>query len=311
MATPYTDTAALANLVQTAYDRQVRFDLRSVPLFRSVAEVKPAAQSMPGDSVVFNIHKDLDVVTAPLDEITDPAGVSLKNTSTVTVTLEQYGTYTVVTDLLEQYAFDGSLNSNAASRIANNLADSVDALVASVLNSGDNNIVNAAGVISVVAQAGLAAATIAETISTKDVIFAATKLRAASVAPADGVNYIAFIHPDVAADLMTATGSGAWSAPHEYVDTENIYKGELGIYGGVRFISTPRAPKVDGIYTTFIVGKEALAEVVADEFHVVLGGTIVDPLDRKMALGWKGTAGWSIFRPEALWTIKSVSSFDV
>lgn len=311
MAVPYTDTAALANLVQTAYDRQVRFDLRSVPLFRSVAEVKPAAQSMPGDSVVFNIHKDLDVVTAPLDEITDPAGVSLKNTSTVTVTLEQYGTYTVVTDLLEQYALDGSLNSNAASRIANNLADSVDALVAAVLNSGDNNIVNAAGVISVVAQADLAAATIAETITTKDIIFAATKLRAANVAPSDGVNYIAFIHPDVAADLMTATGSNAWSAPHEYVDTANIYNGELGIYGGVRFISTPRAPKVDGVYTTFVVGKEALAEVVADDFHVVLGGTIVDPLDRKMALGWKGTAGWSIFRPEALWTIKTVSSFDV
>lgn len=319
MAAPYTDTSALANLVQTAYDRQVRFELRSQPMFRMVADTKPAQQSMPGDSVVFNVHQDLDITTTPLDEITDPTGVSLKNTRTVTVELKEYGNFTTVTDLLKQFAFDGSLDANAVNRIANNLADTVDALVLSVLDSGDNNLVvedEVAGTYTVVAQDDLATAAIDGTITAQSVSIVVAKLRAASVVPFEGNNYIAFIHPEVAADFRGDTNPGAWVYPSQYVDTDNIYAAEIGTYAGVRFIETSRAPKVsDGsggyIYTTFIVGKEALAEVVANEFGIVLDGTVVDPLKRKMTLGWKGTAGWAIFRPEALWTIKTTSSMAV
>jgi hypothetical protein len=84
--------------------------------------------------------------------------------------------------------------------------------------------------------------------------------------------------------------------------------GEIGIWEGVRFIETPRVPVVDGVYTSFVVGKEAIAEYVTEEFHVVANGVIVDPLTRKMPIGWKGTGTWGVYRPQALWTIKSVSS---
>lgn len=312
MPNAYTSTTALSNLVKEAYDTSVRFALRSQPQFRAVADTRPVSQAMPGSSVVFNIHQNLAAATTPLDEIVDPDSVALNNTTVVTVTLEQYGNHAIVTDLLQQFTFDGSLDTSAVTTIANNMADSVDLVVANVLNSGDNNIVeDATGAITVVDQAGLAAASITKVLSAKDIRFATAKLRAASVAPVDGVNYVAYIHPDVAADFMSETGSASWSAPHEYVDTENIYAGEIGTYAGVRFISTPRAPYAAGTYTTFIVGAEALAEAVADEFHVELNGTVVDPLNRKMAIGWKGTAGWSVFRPEALWTVKTVSSLDV
>lgn len=314
MTDAYTSTSTLSNLVQTAYDRLVRFELRSQPMFRMVADTKPAQQSMPGDSVVFNVHQDLDVVTTPLDEIVDPNSVALKNTRTVTVTLNEYGTYIQVTDLLKQFAFDGSLDMNAASRIANNLADSVDALVLAVLDSGDNNIVVGDGdVLSIVANDDLATATIDGTITSSAVSAVVAKLRGASVVPFEGNNFISFIHPDVAVDFRAESNPGAWVFPAQYVNPQGLYAGEIGTYAGVRFVETPRAPKVsDGaggyVYTTFVVGKEALAEVVSDEFGIVLNGDIVDPLDRKMALGWKGTAGWAIFRPEALWAIKTTSS---
>lgn len=315
MANAYTSTSALSNLVKEAYDTSVRMALRSQPQFRAVADTRPVSQAMPGSSVVFNIHQNLATATTPLDEITDPDSVALNNTTVVTVTLEQYGNHAIVTDLLEQFTFDGSLDASAVSTIANNMADSVDEIVAAVLDSGDNNLVeDSAGDFNVYDNATAKALTVAnKTLSAKDIRFVVAKLRAASVAPVDGINYLAFIHPDVSADFRSETNSGSWSAPHEYVDTANIYAGEIGTYNGVRFIETPRAPKDDatGIYTTFVVGKEALAEAVADEFHVELNGTIVDPLNRKMAIGWKGTAGWSIFRPEALWTIKTKSSLDI
>lgn len=37
-----TSTTVMANLVQTAYDKLVEFALRSEPLFREVADKKPA-----------------------------------------------------------------------------------------------------------------------------------------------------------------------------------------------------------------------------------------------------------------------------
>lgn len=321
MANAYTSTTALANLVQEAYDTSVRMALRSTPLFRAVADTRPVSQAMPGSSVVFNINQNLATATKPLDEIDDPDSVALNNTTKVTVTLEQYGNHAIVTDLLQQFAFDGSLDANAIDTITYNLSESVDEIVSRVLDSGDNNLVeDSSGAFTVVANAGLSAASVTKTLSAKDIRFVVAKLRGASVAPVDGANYVAFIHPDVAADFRSETGEAAWLAPHAYVNTAEIYAGEIGTFNGVRFIATPRVPNptlkdANGDfytnYTTFVVGKEALAEAVADEFHVELNGTVVDPLNRKMAIGWKGTAGWSIFREAALWTIKSTSLYNV
>jgi N4-gp56 family major capsid protein len=314
MSDAYTSTTTLSNLVQTAYDRFVRLELRSEPMFRMVANVKPVAQSMPGDSVVFNLHQDLDVVTTPLDEIVDPNSVSLKNTRTVTVTLEEYGNWTQITDLFKQFQFDNAIDAGVASRIANNLADSVDALVLAVLDSGDNNlVVGDEGALSIVANDDLATATIDGTITSQAVSAVVAKLRGASVVPFEGNSFVAFIHPDVAVDFRSDSNPGAWVYPAQYVNPTGLYAGEIGTYAGVRFIETSRAPKVtDGeggyVYTTFVVGKEALAECVANEFGIVVDGTVVDPLKRKQTIGWKGTAGWSIFRPEALWAIKTTSS---
>jgi hypothetical protein len=42
MVDAYTDTTALANLVETAFDRLVEFGLRDEPMFRAVADKKPA-----------------------------------------------------------------------------------------------------------------------------------------------------------------------------------------------------------------------------------------------------------------------------
>lgn len=308
MAAPYSDTTALSNLVQTAYDQSVRLALRSTPLFRSVADTKVINQTQPGNTIVFNIHQDLAPATTPLNEVNDPTGVSLNNTTEVTVTLNEYGNFTVVTNALKNFNLDQALDANVANTIAYNLADSIDQVVANVLNAGTNVIIEDGTTDAITTDPETV---VANTISAKDIRFAVAKLRGANVPTVDGQNYVAFIHPDVATDFRTETGESTWSAPHEYVDTKEIYAGEIGTYNGVRFIETSRAPKVDGVYSTFVLGKEALAEAVAQEFGVVVDGRIVDPLDRKMAIGWYGIAGWSLFRPEALWVIKTVSSLDI
>ena len=63
-----TTSSTISNLVQTAYYQYVRMALRSIPVMRSLADVKPVQQAMPGSSVVFSIYSDLAQATSTLTE---------------------------------------------------------------------------------------------------------------------------------------------------------------------------------------------------------------------------------------------------
>src|SRR5690606_25952106 len=69
------------------------------------------------------------------------------------------------------------------------------------------------------------------------------KLRGASAIPLRGNLFGAYIHPDQSLDLQEDTGAGGWAGPHTYVDTGNIYAGEIGTYQGAFFVESPRVLK--------------------------------------------------------------------
>ena len=58
-----TSTSTLTNLIQTAYDKYVQFNLRSEPMFRKFADVRPVDVTNPGATVVFQLHNDLSRIT--------------------------------------------------------------------------------------------------------------------------------------------------------------------------------------------------------------------------------------------------------
>jgi len=57
-------TVGAAGLVQKAYDRLLEFALRAEPLIRSVADKRPAQQSIPGSTVVLQRYQDLTAATS-------------------------------------------------------------------------------------------------------------------------------------------------------------------------------------------------------------------------------------------------------
>ena len=61
------------------------------------------------------------------------------------------------------------------------------------------------------------------------------------------------------------------------------------------------------IYRTLVAGKQALAEAIAEEPHVVIG-PVVDKLMRFRPIGWYGVLGFSIYRQESLYRIVTSSS---
>lgn len=315
MPAPYNDTATLTNILANAIDRKMFFALRSVPQFRTIADTKPADVTNPGSTVVFNTYADLAAATTPLNEITDPTGVNVANPTQVTVTINEYGNFTVTTKKLQAFALDRNLDGSVAKLLANNMVDSVDTLVKGVLDASTNQIREIGGTLT--PSSGVTTGiTATDTFKSKHIRYAVAKLRGANVSGVKGDLFGAYVHPDVAHDLRAETGAAAWRDPHVYSKPDDIWAAELGLYEGAFFIESPRctitadagAGGTVDVYNSYVFGAEALAEAVAEEFHSVVGGVVVDPLLRKTPIGWYGMAGWSLFRAPSLRVIKTASS---
>src|SRR5512139_4057781 len=100
-----TGVTTISNLVQTAYDQYVRMALRSIPVMRAIADVKPVQQAMPGSSVVFSIYSDLAQATSTLTETSDVSTIALSNPNHVTVTLNKYLSAVTTTNKLNLTSF--------------------------------------------------------------------------------------------------------------------------------------------------------------------------------------------------------------
>lgn len=322
MANAFTGTAAMGNLVQTAYDRALEFALRAQPMFRMVADKRPVQQSMPGSSVVFEIYQDLAQSITPLNELVDPDAVAAGNPTTVSVTLNEYGNSILVSNKLDLFSFT-DVTAGLVNQVAWNLVDSVDLLVQNVLATGTQTI-RTDGTTVGYGFGSTPTNPIALTAIDSDSYFtsnmarlAVTQLRTNKVHPNKGSYYTAYIHPQVSYDLRRETGAAAWRDPHNYSAAGNIWAGEIGEYEGACYIETPRCQNVQSgagagatqtrVFNTYFTGQQALAEAVAEEFHTVRG-PVVDKLQRFQPLGWYGVAGWSLYRPESLIVAQSTSS---
>ena len=74
-------------------------------------------------------------------------------------------------------------------------------------------------------------------LTVRDIRKAVRKLKLQN-APKFGNYYVGIIHPDIEFDIMD---DSEWKYPHQYVDTNNVYMGELGAIAGVRFVETTEA----------------------------------------------------------------------
>lgn len=301
-----------AGLVQKAYDRLVEFALRSQPLLRSVADKRPARQSMPGSSVVFQIYSDLSKATTALSEQVDPDSVAIGAPTAVTVTLNEYGNAVLTTRKLQLMSL-ADVDPAIANIVAFNMADSIDEIVQTELRGGSNVIYasNASGTRAT----ATTNVTGAHTIKSADIRLAVAKLRAGKAVARKGSLYWCAIHPEVSHDLRAETGAGGWRLPHEYQSNDAIWAGEIGTYEGAYFIESPRMYNAtDGgssarVFRTLVAGQQALAEAVAEEPHVVIGN-VTDKLMRLRPIGWYGVLGFKRYREEALYRIESSSSIN-
>ena len=299
-----TGTSAISNLVQTAYDQYVRMALRSIPVMRALADVKPVQQAMPGSSVVFSIYSDLAQATSTLTETSDVSSIALGNPNQITVTLNEYGSAVTTTKKLNMTSFN-DVDAALADIIAYNAADSIDAVVASVLTAGSNVI-----------YAGTATSTNTITsamkMSVQDIREAVTELRTNKALPRIGELYSAYLHPRQTADLRAETGTGGFQALTAYTDRTPFVAGAVGVIEGAFVVETPRVPYAANsgsvnVYKAVIAGREALAEAQGQDISTVVGPQI-DALRRYHTIGWYYFGGFNLLRTAALYQIQTAAT---
>lgn len=263
-----------------------------------------------GKTIEFRKFVPFDKATTALTEGITPDGGTLSVTK-IEATVAQYGYYVTLSDIVQLTAIDNTLV-ETTKLLGAQAGMTLDTITREVLNSGT----------SVIYSGGKEARTaLDETCKlTVDDIYRAARFLKAQNAPKIEGGYVAIIHPDVAYDLMR---DPEWIDVHKYSATTEIFNGEIGKIGGVRFVETTEAKIfADGgasnrdVYSTLVLGANAygVTELSGGGLkHIVKqlgsGGTS-DPLDQRGTAGWKATKVAEILVNNYMTRIESCSTFE-
>lgn len=183
-----------------------------------------------GKAVCWDKLSPLPKAKAPLVEGVTPKGSAIHVTR-LTAVPEQFGDYISTTDEFDYYSIDPSpkmLKLNQT--LANSAARTLDSLTADVL-AGGTNVQFPNGKLS------RSSLDTSDTITVAEIKKAVRTLKGNNAPKIDN-KYVAIIHTDIAHDL---TSDEEWRWPHQYVDTKQIYEGEIGELYGVKFVETTEA----------------------------------------------------------------------
>ena len=265
---------------------------------------------------------------AKLTEGVIPTGQKF-GVTTVTGSVDQYGTYTAITDKLELRAYDDVIL-GATEEMGASAAETQEKLIRDALLMGTNvlycdNIDKTSGQVKsppVSCAAMGAADTDGWALLTPAMINKAVTIMKKNRVPRINGRYYAVVHPSVAHDLRECEG---WIEAHKYAAPEELFNGEIGELHGVRFIENVFAPvlggdsyqnKAGGVsYATYFFGKDSFGiidpEGGALEMIIHDKGEIGGPLNQFSTIGYKfETNGATILYPERLLRVMSTSSFS-
>ena len=325
----FTESKTLAPELKAFYDTELLENARTELFYAQFAKRQPLPANHKG-SVEWRKWNTFERA-AKLTEGVIPTGQKF-GVTTVTGSVDQYGTYTAITDRLELRAYDDVIL-GATEEMGASAAETQETLIRDALltntnvlycdNIGaDGSFVSTPTSCATMGAGGGSSAADGWALLTPDMVAkAVTKMKKDRVPTING-KYYAVIHPSVAYDLRK---SKEWIEAHKYAATSEIFNGEIGELHGVRFIENVFAPVLTGssyqnksagaTYATYFFGKDAFGiidpEGGALEMIVHDKGEIGGPLNQFSTIGYKfETNGATILYPERLLRVMSVSSFS-
>lgn len=110
-------------------------------------------------------------------------------------------------------------------------------------------------------------------------------------------------------DKIAGTGiaSGAKITAIETAGSTTTFTVDTAHTAAVTATTVVTVTPVTRVFSTIVAGKQAMAQAVAEEPHVVIGN-VTDKLMRFRPMGWYGVLGFARYREEALYRIETGSS---
>lgn len=271
-----------------------------------------------GKTIEFRKFASLPKATTPLTEGVTPTGGKL-DVSGITATVSQYGSFIEYTDMLELSTIDNvvlegvELNGRQAGL-------TLDTITRNFLNAGTNVTycpkIGADGATTEVTSRKNLDASCRLTVDVVNQVVA--KLRANNAKTING-DYVAIIHPYVAYDLMR---DPEWIEAHKYAQPENLYEGEIGKIGGVRFVQTSEAcilrddtcPTGLSVFSSLFIADNAygVTEITGGGLQTIIkqlgSAGSADPLNQRATIGWKATKVAEILVQSYLVRVESCST---
>ena len=268
-----------------------------------------------GKTIEFRQYSPLAKALTPLVEGVTPDGQKLEM-SVITATVEQYGGYVELSDVLLLTAIDKNLLV-ATKLLASQAGRTLDTVTREVLHGGTN--VYFCGGKSARAQLSYTDADNNDAMKFDDIRRAVRALKVQNAPKINGT-YVAIVHPDVSYDICS---DPKWVNVKSYSDPDDMYDGEIGKIEGVRFVETTEAKVYKGegaggrnVYGTLIIGDDAygVTKVSGGGLqHIVkqLGSAgTADPLNQRATAGWKAIKVAERLVEQYMIRIESVSSFE-
>ena len=324
-ATAFDSAHSLSPELKAFYDTELLENARTELFYAQFAKRQPLPKNHKGQ-VEWRKWNTFERA-AKLTEGVIPTGQKF-GVTTVTGAVDQYGTYTSITDKLELRAYDDVIL-GATEEMGASAAETQEKLIRDALLLGTNvlycdNVTLATGAVGTTPTkcSEMEASATQMSLLTPAMINKAVTILKKNRAPRINGRYYAVIHPSVAHDLRSCEG---WIEAHKYASPEELFNGEIGELHGVRFIENVFAPVLGGAdyqnkagtktYATYFFGKDAFGiidpEGGALEMIIHDKGEIGGPLNQFSTIGYKfETNGATILYPERLLRVMSCSSFS-
>ena len=236
---------------------------------------------------------------------------------TVDVTLAQYGQIVTISDLLSAVELFNTME-QATVQNGQDAALKVDELLRNILGDSTAIQLRYAGAATNYATVGGTD----DAMTALDILDAATNLRVNNARPSGGY-FTAVMAPEVARDLMN---DDDWLEASKYGSPDQLFRGEVGRYMGVRVVSTTNPYRQNTQhtynaagtrYSTFVVGDQAyggvnLATMSAYSPKMIIsqGADKSDPLAQLTTVGFKFYYGGAIINANHAVNICSVTNYS-
>lgn len=221
--------------MKTYYDRAlIRF--ASPKLVHAQFGQKKPIPSGGGKTIEFRKFSPLPKALVPLSEGVTPKGNAL-NVTTVESTVDQYGDYVTLSDMLTLTAVD-SVISETQAVLGDQAGRTLDTVIREKINAGTNVQYGNGKADRSLLVGGEATYSSNDYLNVATVKRAVATLKRNNASPFKDGCYVAIVHPDVANDL---TNDPDWKAVKQNVDPEDWYKGAIGKIHGVVFIESTEA----------------------------------------------------------------------